>query len=253
MKKLLLTLLFSIAFTGIANAQLTTSLRAYYSFDTNSNDIYGSYNGTPVNSPTYTAGKIGNALTCSSASSQYVDLPNAVFPWGTNTFSVNMWIKMSNTSGNRGWFMVARTGQGAMFYKSGTNIIDWAKPNVVSTSYTWTGIDTSLHMWTVVADGSGMRYYLDGNTTPVASNTNTTNFTDPGPGDLIPLCAYRSAGSLQAGWYFDGQIDEMGVWSKALSTSEITELWNGGNGNNFLASSSTQPTTLGFFRFFKRF
>jgi hypothetical protein len=30
--------------------------------------------------------------------------------------------------------------------------------------------------------------------------------------------------------YFPGDIDEVGIWSKALSTQEITDLYNGGAG-----------------------
>lgn len=219
----------------------------YYNYTANSNDAVGSSNGTDTNTPTYTSGgKPGNALTLVSASSQYVSLPNGVFPWGTNTVSINMWIKMSSTSGNQSWVMTARTGQGCLIYKSGTNTIDFAKPNVVSTTYNWTGIDTNWHMWTFVADGSGMRYYLDGNSTPVASNANTTNFTDPS-GDTLEVGAYRSGGTIQAGWYNDGQTDSLGIWDVALSTSEIAELYNSGDGISypFTAASDTNALSMG--------
>lgn len=207
----------------------TTGLTHYYKTDSNSNDNVGTSHGTDVNSPTYTSGLISNALTMVAASSQYVSLPNGVFPWGTNTVTVNMWVKMASTGGNQSWIMTARTGQGCLIYKSGTNTIDFAKPNVVSTAYNWTGIDTNWHMWTFVADGSGMRVYLDGNSTPVASNANTANFVDPA-GDTWEVGAYRATGSIQAGWYNDGQIDEVSIHSTALSTSDIATLWNGGSG-----------------------
>lgn len=217
----------------------TTGLIAYYKFDSNSNDNAGSsYNGTDTNSPTYTSGKISNALTTVASSSQYVSLPNAVIPWGTNTLTINMWIKMSSTSGNQSWFMTARTGVGILFYKSGTNTITFSKPNVVDLNYTWTGIDTNWHMWTVVADGSGMRYYLDGNSTPVASNANTSNFVDPS-GDTLEISAYRSGGTIQSGWYGDSQIDEMGIWNVALSTTDIATLYNSGSGITYPDTGAT--------------
>lgn len=207
----------------------TTGLTHYYKSNSNMNDNVGTSHGTDINTPTYTTGKIGNAITMAATSSQYSSLPNNVFPWGTNTLSINMWIKMTSTGGNQSWIMTARTSQGFLFYKSGTNTIDFSKPNVVSTTYNWTGIDTNWHMWTCVSDGSGMRVYLDGNSTPVASNANTVNFVDP-IGDTMEAGAYRSAGAIQAGWYADGQFDEIGIWNVALSTTDITTLYNAGVG-----------------------
>lgn len=63
-------------------------------------------------------------------------------------------------------------------------------------------------MWTFVGDASGMRTYLDGNTTPVATNANTANIVAPST-DTLEVGAYRSGGTLQAGWYIGGQVDEM--------------------------------------------
>lgn len=220
-----------------------TGLTHYYKTDSNFNDNKGSSNGTDVNSPTYTSGKISNAFTAVAASSQYSSLPNAVFPWATNTMSINLWLKFSNTAGNQSMFMTARTGQGLLFYKSGTNTMDFSKPNVVSTTYNWTGIDTGWHMWTCVMDGSGMRVYLDGNSTPVASNANTANIVDPS-GDTMEFGAYRSGGTIQSGWYLDGQMDEIGVWSTALSTTDIATLYNSGTGITYPDASSVFPARM---------
>lgn len=65
-----------LASYGAPASTLLTGLRAYYKFDSNSNDTLATYNGTDNNTPTYTAGKISNAVTLVSASSQYVSLPN---------------------------------------------------------------------------------------------------------------------------------------------------------------------------------
>lgn len=220
----------------------TSTLVAYYALDSSASSSIGSYHGTQTNSPTYTTGKLNNALTESAASSQYASLPNAVIPWGTNTMSVNMWVKMNTTGGNQSWMMTARTGQGFMLYKSGTNTIDCAKPNVVSTAYNWTAIDTNWHMWTCVTDGSGMRLYLDGNSTPVATNSNTSVFVDPSS-DTLEVGAYRSNGNIQSSWYNDGKIDGLGIWSSALSTTLISNLYNSGAGNESSVTSTTTSYT----------
>lgn len=222
---------------------LTDQLTAYYKFNSNANDSVGSNNGTEVNTPTYTTGNgsLGDCMSLASASSQYVTLPNGVFPWGTNTVTVNMWVNVASTAANQGVFMVARTSQGAMMYFSAAGW-DFAKPNVVSLTYSFTG-DSAWHMWTFVADGSGMRYYKDGNSTPVASNANTAVFSDPS-GDTIPVGAYRSGGSIQSGWYLNGKIQALGVWSRALSTSEISQLYASGSGLQYPFSASSSIKTV---------
>lgn len=44
------------------------------------------------------------------------------------------------------------------------------------------------------------------------------------------------------GRYWDGQIDEVGVWSRALSSSEISDLYNSGSGRDYSYIQSTGGT-----------
>lgn len=228
---------------------LTTNLRAFFSEHANSNDSLATYNGTNVNSPTYTAGNLGNALTLASASSQYASMPNGVLPFGTNVYTVNIWLKITTlpASGTgMSLSMTARTGQGLLLYafnNAGTYAITHSKPNVVDLNYTWTA-DTNWHMWTFTGDGSGMATYKDGNATPVATNANTSNIVAPST-DTIEFGAYRSGGSIQAGWYMEGQMQLIGVWDRAITTTEISQLWNGGAGFDYPFSSTSIKTVDG--------
>lgn len=217
-------------------ALLTDNITTYWKMDSSSADSVGSNNGTDSNSPTYTSGKISNALTLVRASSQYVSFPNAIFPWATNAYTLNIWVKLADVVNNQSFSMTARSGKGIIFYYT-LGMITHSKPNVVDLNYTWLGVDTNWHMWTFVGDGSGMRTYLDGNSSPVASNANTGNIVDP-DGDTITFGAYKSGGSLDSGWYMDGQQDEIGIWSRALSTTEISQLYNSGNGLTYPFSSA---------------
>ena len=254
MKKIAaLLLILPLLFTnvGVVFAALDTNLNHYYSYDTNSNDAIGSNNGTDTNTPTYTAGKISNALTLVAASSQYTSFSNtSLFPYGTNTYTMNVWVKYTTTSGNQSICMNYNATPGnLLFYLSGGTLIH-SKGGIVDLSYSWSPSSATYYMLTFVGSSTGMATYV--NAVGVASNANTSNIADWG--GSLPCGAYKSSGVIQAGWYMDGQQDEMGIWSRALSQAEITQLYNGGAGLAYpFTPAATTPTTLGFFRFFKRF
>ena len=99
---------------------LTTELTHYYSTNSDFSDDVGSNDGTDTNTPTYTTGKISKAFTCASASSQYTSIANNSFPWGTNIYSFNIWLKLASTGANQAITMTFRTtGKVLLFYISG--------------------------------------------------------------------------------------------------------------------------------------
>lgn len=220
----------------------TTGLTHYYKANSNMNDGVGSNNGTDTNSPTYTTGKISNAFTCVSASSQYSLISSTGLFGTTNTYTFNVWIKFTTTTGNQGIAMNYVSAGNPLFYLSGGSIVH-SKGGVVDLSYVWS-TDTNWHMWTFVGDVSGMRTYLDGNSTPVASNTNTSALTSPSTTN--PFGGYKNGGTIQAGWYLDGQLDEIGIWSTALSTTDIATLYNSGTGITYPDVISTNSSFLAF-------
>ena len=69
--------------------------------------------------------------------------------------------------------------------------------------------------------------------TPFVDGTKGTPFSPPGTGihsaaaDFM-VGTYGIAGT--PGAYYSGAVDEMGVWSRALSDSEVAELYNSGSG-----------------------
>jgi len=213
---------------------LLTGLMAYYDFQTDSKDqSVNGRDGVDTNAPTYTAGKVGNALTCVRASLQYVSVPNAVITWGTNVLSVNFWFKLAAINLLTSLApMTARTGQGTLIYYDGTNLV-FSKPNVADCYAAWAGENTNYHMLTCVGRSAAtfMQIYLDG--ASFATNANSANWVDP-LGDTLTIGGFKSAGAMQANWYLGGQIDELGFWSKSLSAQEIGDLYNNGVGQTMV-------------------
>jgi hypothetical protein len=77
--------------------------------------------------------------------------------------------------------------------------------------------------------------YLNGNLVGTGTNNGFIDFTTPNP-------LYLGENSYGIDTCFNGQIDEVGIWSRSLTGSEVTELYNGGSGITypFIAPSSAR-------------
>lgn len=88
-----------------------------------------------------------------------------------------------------------------------------------------TGPDNiSLDQWTFVAcvyDGTNNLLYV--NNTNVASVAQTA-------GVITPAINYYVGGRVASGREFEGKLDAVGTWTRALSPAELTVLWNLGVG-----------------------
>lgn len=211
----------------IAQAGLSTdpSITHYWTCDTDFTDSVGSANGTDTNTPTYTAGKFSNAITLASASSQYTTVANSIIPWGTNTIWVHLWFKLTATANTQSMVMTTQnSGEGFLIYWDGT-VLDFGKPNVVDLTYTWAGKDTNYHMLDCFSNGSGMTMYLDN--VSVATNGNTANYVNTASSVTIPWGAYKVNTALQAGWYANMQMDDIAIFTRIPTGSELTSLFSG--------------------------
>lgn len=82
---------------GVITAQ-DTDLVAYYSFNANNatDDAGNGNNGTLVNSPTFGAGRIGNAINFDGTQKRVV-VNNTNIPKGTSDFTYSWWTKWNAT------------------------------------------------------------------------------------------------------------------------------------------------------------
>lgn len=250
MKKIFFLLLL-ISSLNVSSAALIDNIVSYYKWE-DATESVASKDGTNVNSPTYTAGKINNALTVVAASSQYVRIPQNSFTYGTSSGCINLWFKLTTTTGPQMIIGDQNGNTGFLIYLAG-GALNATKPGNSGLNSTWTA-DTNWHMITFSASSTGMAMYLDASLR--TSNTVTANFIAPST-DQMHVGAYGSAGgSPVAGWYLNGQVDELGQWNRACTPSDITSLYNSGTPGSaqqypFTASSVTTPSTLGFFRYFR--
>jgi hypothetical protein len=81
--------------------------------------------------------------------------------------------------------------------------------------------DANWHYVVGVADGSDIYLYVDGSLVASSSNSSTAS------------SAYLDIGGELGQGYGSSNMDEIGVWSRALSPSEIYSLYNNGLGNTY--------------------
>ncbi|HEY3181756.1 MAG TPA: LamG-like jellyroll fold domain-containing protein, partial [Gaiellaceae bacterium] len=199
-----------------SSAHAGTGPVAAYSFDAGSGttlaDLSGNGNNGTITGASWTSGKNGGALSFNGSSS-YVTVPDAASLDLTTAMTVEAWIFATGSSFGT---IVAkeRTGGGFPYglEQGGSDSDSYVN---TGTQYR-SGISTlTLSTWTHLAgtyDGSTVRFYVNGILAGSTTASGTLNQTSD------PL---RIGADLTWGEYFQGKIDDVRVYNRALSTSEI--------------------------------
>ena len=210
---------------------LSTNLVSYYKFDSsNSNDSVGSNNGTDT-TISYVAGLIGNGASYTANSSRISlgDPANLKF---SGAHTLNIWINMGGTNRANLDQLFSKGNDGTDFscitlYWSNSNTLVYGinanrtTNTRVEISNTVT-VDSNWHMVTAVYTGTNMYLYWDGTQIATTSTSITIDTTDN-----------WYIGNTNSTRSVNKKLDEAGMWSRALSGSEITQLYNSGNGNQY--------------------
>lgn len=230
---------------------LTDGLIGYWKLDSNANDSLGARNGTDSGSPTYATGKIDNGVTYNGSSS-YSTIANhsSLFP---TSLTVSLWIKFTTVQQNKHIFTLQNANASpylgfSIFVEDSAN----GKKITSATRSTSFGYITSTnnlndgnwHHILVTFDSGTHTLYVDG--TQNAQNTGKTLAWDTGA-DLKFGKFYNYSGG-----YYNGSLDEVGYWDRALSSGEIAELYNAGAGLTHPFSSGPTNYNTSFLPMFRR-
>jgi len=238
----LATIIGSFAWSGLAHAQ---GLVAAYSFDEGSGALLGdgssnANTGTIANGAWTTSGRFGNALTFNGTSTM-VTVPDSASLDLTNAMTLEAWVYPTALSDWRTVIMKENaTSHVYLMYASDNAPYPAAYVRTNGTEQSAPGTNPlPLNAWSHLAatyNGSVLRIYVNG--TQVASTTVTGSIDT----STQPL---QIGGNSVWGEYFAGRIDELRIYNRALSASEIAADMNApiGSGSGD-TQSPTAPSNL---------
>lgn len=249
----------SLTLSGV-NSALWQGLVAYYPFNGNANDESGYGDNGTVNGAHLTADRFGgygkayyfNSTNASSIQAEHIPLPAAS---QARTFA--LWIRPeahfpTNAFQVSSIFGYGSHGDGMQAYVNYETV-----PHVITLNLNTFGPDLSgrwgawaynwdYHMWHhlvyVVSATNSLSIYLDGWPTTVSAPT-------PNPGFAVTPATF-TLGAFE-GNYFNGQIDDVRIYNRAISSAEAQELYvaevgSGPRITNVVSASVSigQPATM---------
>jgi len=226
-------ILFSLFLVGFASAALTDDLISYYNLDESAGTVIDSlslHNGTNTGGIADVSGLINTAYSFAAGTERISYGAVSDFDFTTGDFTIALWLYPISTGtgqfflgnaqvGSEGPYLLDRLVSGNFHYYI-------AAPNA------WTlNVDSGLSIvqdqWNFVVlrrDGSTFTPYVDG---VMGTNGTTAN-------DLSTIYSTRTF-NIGSGFDngIDGSIDEVGLWNRSLTQSEIIDLYNGGAGLSY--------------------
>lgn len=230
---------------------LIDSLVSYYKMDEASGDRADAHASNTLTDSASGVGvgtaKLGaNASAFVAADSDYfIASGSTVFDVTTGDFSFAFWINSADpaTGARILWKRVTATGQGYYVtinasdqifvgiadaggtnYREGNGSTDIADGTYHHVVITWTG---STDATTIHVDGGANEYTSSSSVGTVGDITNAETFQMGRDGSGVA--------------YLTGTIDEVGFWTKVLSSTEISDLYNAGAGFAYPFTAAAGP------------
>jgi hypothetical protein len=166
----------------------------------------------------------------------------------SHEMTLSYWVKRDNN--NDALIVSVRAANDAScchyiadFATNGSNkVYNWYTGNLAGPTGASGAVGTWRHVVMLVDNEGGTykaRVAVDGGTLSAAVNAGATTSS------VKPLisCRWTTTAMAAVDTCFAGRVDEVSLWSDALSQAEITELYNGGRPGNLLRHSATSRLT----------
>lgn len=233
--------LYNETTSTVSTLDYPTTAIALYQLDGGATDTGGNYDGSSSNvawrynasssGVTYSAGKFGNAATYSGSQADtgtkiYVD--NGIYEGDTSVFSVSLWLKCTNTSGEipisgNGGTIGGTTGY-ALYLENGKLSLTFRSSNGNQDFYGNTTYinDGAWHHIVLTFNNGPYVVYLDGAVSLSGTTTNFLNNQTPSFDTYFGNRWNRSESGVIA-----GQMDQIRIFgSTAIDQATVTALYN---------------------------
>ena len=250
-----------IAFTVLISFQIlaqvpnyvpTNGLVGWWPFTGNANDSSGNGNNGTVNGATLTTDRFGNGNRAYSfGGGDWIEVLNSnSLNSASSVITVSAWFNINNwdNHSNAGWFTIMSKSNSVTSYgnyrtgvtKNAQGIIrlyttlnsDIVEDTVVINLNTWNQFTAIINDAT--NQGS---LYLNG----ILIFQGSTGYTGWSTTDTLPLMFGMDRPGIID--YANGKIDDIGIWNRALTQQEITELY--GCAKNLAITPSINAKTIG--------
>lgn len=223
---------FKPAVTTCTHSVCTNLVASWKLADTSDSGPNG-YALTNNNSVTFNTGQIGDAAYFASASSQYLSRASNSDLQMSGNMSFAAWVYLTDLSNE--YQIIAKDAAGGREYRMSYNnaanrfkisVLDSggdqeATDNTALSSATW-----YLVVGTYNAATADLKISVNDGTVVTYASTNA-----PTPGATDFTIGSRKYSSFEA--FMNGRIDNVNVWTKVLTASEITYLYNSGTGREY--------------------
>ena len=225
---------------GIVVNPLWDGLHGYWNADDNPNDSKGTYNGVLTNGATYGTGIINDGFSFDGVN-DFVDMGDVLDFDGSTPFSISLWVYLSSVSGVQ--MLISKQSQAAS--KVGYSIfLSAGRFNFLLANYRTTNnilvnaVTTvpAINTWyNVVVTYDGSKNATGGGVIFSINSVNEVNINENNlTGSTSNSTSFNIGARDSTIYYTNGNIDEVGIWNRVLTSAEITELYNGGEGLQYI-------------------
>ena len=199
---------------------------SYYNFTQTSGNILDAVTDTGNDLATISitrgvTGQIGNGVATILSAGQIKDNVTG-FPQTDGNFSINFWSKAETAGANKhiiGWQDASGDGDRIQVWIDGGNYFIRSDGTVVSSIST--GVAPTLSSFEMVsvlydADVNNLSFWIDG----VYKSSVSSTFTAPA-GNCFSI-----GKNCDNNYAYNGTIDELGIWNKSLTPTELTNIYN---------------------------
>ena len=202
---------------------ISNGLVAFYRFNGNANDNTSNAHHGTVSGATLTSGKdnISNTAYSFDGTNDYIEYPIGLLS-GAGEFSISLWINTSSSTESR---IIQQRDSNGYNGEYMLNLKSSGKLNLQTykSGYKWGGTTTSTindsnwHHVCFVQKDNGGSLYLDG----------SLKFTDNSSGKvelLFSTKTYVGGDKRNNNRFFNGKVDELRIYNRALTSTEISSL-----------------------------